>query len=73
MEIIKRGVPPPERLWRGTCSKCESVAEAFERELTKVTQDPRDGTKHSWEICPVCSAGVPSMGNYGGMLFYPVA
>ena len=71
MLITKTGKLPGLRLWRGECRACESEAEARESEMTHVVEDPRDGTKLSWEVCPVCQAGDKATG-HGGMLFYPV-
>lgn len=71
MRITKRGTPPGERIWNGTCNACRSEAEAKESELKHVTHCQREGS-FSWEICPVCGAGDKSSG-YGGMIFYPAS
>ena len=71
MKVISRGIPPSERIWVGACYNCKSVLEAFETELTKIEHDQRDAISFSWEVCPVCKAGAPNMGNWGGVLFYP--
>lgn len=68
MEIIKRGIPPNERTWTGTCHKCKSEAEAKEAEL-RVQNYQREGGQFAWAKCPVCGAGDSE--GYGGMLFYP--
>jgi RNase P subunit RPR2 len=51
MEIEKRGIPPNEIDFRGTCDACKSVLKAKRREL-KMTEDRNmdfyTGT------CPVC-------------------
>ncbi len=61
MKIIKRGTPPTEIIWRGTCLRCETVAECFETEV-KPEHDMRDGGRFAHVTCPVCN---------GDMLFYP--
>ena len=60
MQIIKRGVIPAERKWRGNCFHCSSIMEAKQSELT-IQSNQRDG---EWATtkCPVC--GSP-------MNFYP--
>lgn len=69
MRVTKRGNPPCDRKWHGTCRKCEAEAEAVETEL-RVQDDTREGTQFAWHKCPVCGAG--DDGGFGGMLFYPV-
>lgn len=71
MKIIRRGPKPSDRAWEGHCSKCDSDATATQSELTNITDDFRDGGQFSWEKCPVCGAGEPSLKNWGGMIFYP--
>lgn len=71
MKIISRGIPPSERIWSGECYSCKSVIEALESELTQIDLDQREGTRFSWEVCPVCGTGKHGKGNYGGVLFYP--
>lgn len=63
MQIIREGQPPQERIWKGICQSCKTVAEAKQSELS-VTHD-RDGA-FAWHICPVCKTGP-----YRGLLFYP--
>lgn len=60
MQIIKRGIIPAERDWKGTCNYCKSIIEAKQAEL-KVENNQRDG---SWGMakCPVCGSS---------MNFYP--
>lgn len=65
IRVTKRGNPPSERIWKGTCRACQSEGEALENELTNITHDQREGGAFSWEKCPVCGAGP-----YGGMIFY---
>lgn len=69
MKITKRGIPQGERLWLGSCTKCNSQAEAKQSELKRIQNTQRDGS-FSWEVCPVCGEGDKATG-YGGMLFYP--
>jgi RNase P subunit RPR2 len=52
MKILKRGIIPAERIWRGTCQNCKSEFEALEKEL-KITHDQRDGDYASAK-CEVC-------------------
>lgn len=52
MKVIKRGVIPSEKLYRGRCRTCDSIIEATHDEL-KHTSDQRDGDYHS-ALCPVC-------------------
>lgn len=70
MKLIKKGQNPATRVWTGNCSKCRSVFEAFESELTKIIHSQRDGP-FSWEKCPECGAGDESRGNWGGVCFEP--
>lgn len=53
MKVIKRGVPPTERVWRGTCSNCKSTMEEMESKLYAPTHDQREGCM-ALEICPIC-------------------
>lgn len=66
MKVIKVGVRPEDRPWKGTCRACKSVVEAKESELNNIQDDPREGGKFCWAKCPVCGVGA-----YGGLLFYP--
>lgn len=52
MKIVKRGKPPEEKIWVGTCYRCKSVIEAQEKEL-RITYEQREGTSAT-AICPVC-------------------
>lgn len=67
MKVTKRGTPPTERKWKGSCRACQSEAEAVESELTGIQHDQRENDSFSWEKCPVCGEGP-----FGGMLLYPV-
>lgn len=55
MKIIKRGVIPSERIYRGRCNTCDSIIEATHDEL-KHTSCQRDGEFHKG-FCPVCVSG----------------
>jgi len=61
MEIIKRGKPPSERIWAGTCQNCGSKIQAKEKEVSP-HYDQRDGT-YAIAQCPVCTSS---------MYFYPI-
>lgn len=61
MKIIKRGILPDEKDFRGTCSVCGTIAEAKQKEL-KVRSDQRDGDTAS-ATCPICK---------NTMHFYPL-
>lgn len=67
MRVTSVGQIPSERIWVGKCNKCNSEAEALEKELTHITYDQRDGS-FSWEKCPVCGSG--EVNGYGGMCFH---
>ena len=71
MEITRKGTPPSERVWLGSCHNCGSEAKAKQSEMKNITYDQREGGSFSWEKCPVCGAGDKATG-YGGILFYPV-
>jgi hypothetical protein len=57
MKIIKRGIPPQDRVWKGTCSVCGTVAEATGQEMNDVTTDFY-GDTYSRESCPVCGSNM---------------
>lgn len=71
MEITRKGTPPSERVWRGSCTNCGSEAKAKQSEMKNISHDQREGGFFSWEKCPVCGFGDNATG-YGGMLFYPI-
>lgn len=54
MQIIKRGVPPEDRIWRGNCTRCGTIAEAEHRELS-AKSDVR-GDTWAEAKCPVCAS-----------------
>lgn len=56
MNIIHRGTPPAERMYRSTCGCCKSVFEYKASEATRVS-DYRDGT-YLWFKCQVCGERV---------------
>jgi hypothetical protein len=61
MRIIKRGKPPAEVKWEGTCGQCSSVIEAKADEI-QVEWDQRETGSYGRANCPVCGVG---------MVFYP--
>lgn len=54
MKLIKKGIIPAERIWRGTCRNYNSEFEAFEKELT-ITYDQRDGN-FAIAKCGICGS-----------------
>lgn len=53
IKIIKRGTPPEEVIYHGTCHRCGTEIE-FQRKDAKFDGDQRDG----WYLkvaCPVCT------------------
>lgn len=56
MKIIKRGVPPSERILTGTCRSCETEAE-FTMDETVIRGEYMTGT---WAVasCPVCGGPI---------------
>lgn len=40
MRVTSVGQIPSERIWVGKCNKCNSEAEALEKELPHITYDP---------------------------------
>lgn len=61
MTIIKQGVIPGNRVWRGICFNCSSEMEVLEKEL-KVSVDMREHDEFSHAKCPVCG---------GNFIMYP--
>lgn len=59
MKLIKRGVPPAERIWRGKCNMCNSEYEAIQGEivakLDEGHQDMKDHLRIVQAKCEVCS------------------
>jgi hypothetical protein len=54
MDIIKRGTPPGERIYTGSCRGCGTEVK-FKRDEAEVYSDQRDGETVS-VACPVCHA-----------------
>lgn len=52
MRIIKRGVIPEEKLYRGTCRKCKTEVEFKARDAVFISTQ-KDGDSYQW-MCPVC-------------------
>lgn len=52
MEIVKRGIPPSERVLQGECTICASVLRAKQQEL-RYDSDSRESYYSG--VCPVCS------------------
>ena len=52
MKIIKKGIPPKERLWIGTCTHCGSIFEAKQGEI-EVSYDR--GEQYASAKCEICS------------------
>lgn len=52
MRIIKRGIPPQEKIHQGKCMTCKTVVE-FSQAEGKVTYCQKDGNSISIK-CPVC-------------------
>ena len=54
IKLIKRGIPPQEEIWKGTCRSCKSEYEAIRKDITDkiiFTKDIRDHAKAPCEIC----------------------
>ena len=56
MNILKRGTPPEERQYQGTCGKCETEIHFLQME-GQVTFDQRDGDFIT-VVCPVCNESI---------------
>lgn len=52
MRVIKKGIPPGEKLYIATCLWCKSEVE-FKANEGKFTDDQRDGS-YITVRCPVC-------------------
>lgn len=52
MEIVKRGIPPKERVYEATCRECRSILR-FKQSEGEITYD-REGTFITI-TCPVCN------------------
>lgn len=53
MEILKRGVIPPELRWEATCEVCQSVIAGNVTELLDNVDIVEE--QEEYAICPVCS------------------
>lgn len=67
MKIIKMGVKPEERVYRGTCSNCKTVFECQQHEGTYHVGGQRDGPWLSVP-CPVCRKSTNAYERKGGDL-----
>ena len=57
IKVVKRGNPPQEKKWKGTCSNCRSEVECLGSDITSFEAgDYRSLGPFSWEECPVCDA-----------------
>lgn len=56
MNVVRRGTPPEEVVWHGTCSTCHSAIEAQACEVKVYGgPDPRTEGPHATAPCPVCA------------------
>lgn len=62
MKMIKKGILPKDKLWRGSCRNCKAEFEATENEINP--QDTRDGV-FAIADCSYCSSK-------GQVMLYPV-
>lgn len=57
MEVIFRGTPKSEQIYKGLCNSCKSVLQYKFSEILKNEHHQRDGVTHYLEEpCPVCSS-----------------
>jgi hypothetical protein len=56
--LLKRGTPPAEQMFQGTCSVCKSEFEV-PRTKIKVESDIREHNEFAHAECPVCKEGNP--------------
>ena len=54
MKLIKRGVPPPDKVWHGTCRSCKSEYEAIRKDIEDKIIYSKTVRDHVKEICEVC-------------------
>lgn len=71
IKIIEKKIAPADKVWRGSCRNCKSVAECLRSDLKNITFDQRENGEFAWEKCQACGAGNES--GYGGLLMYPKA
>jgi hypothetical protein len=57
VEIIKRGQPPSEKRYEGTCHTCGTVV-SFKAAEAEELHDPRDHSVTYKVVCPVCSGSI---------------
>lgn len=56
MEILKRGTPPDDREYKGTCHTCDTVV-LFKRSEARLVDDQRDGSFLVVK-CPICARDI---------------
>ena len=54
MKLIKRGIPPQEEIWRGTCRSCKSEYEAVKKDIADKIIFSKTIRDHAKEICEIC-------------------
>jgi len=60
MRILEAGTRPGERIWTGSCQKCNTVFSARQDELKKIThEDQRNGGVYAHVDCTFCDAKAP--------------
>lgn len=64
MKLIKKGIVPEERIWKGTCRRCNSEFEAVQSELQNIESCPREHYEFCHASCEVCETG--------DVILYPV-
>jgi hypothetical protein len=54
MRCTKRGIPPQEEIWRGTCRSCKSEYEATKKEIADKIVFSKTIRDYAKEICEIC-------------------
>jgi hypothetical protein len=54
MKLVKRGIPPQEELWKGTCRSCKSEYEAIKKDIVDKIIFSKAIRDHAKETCEVC-------------------
>ena len=54
MKLVKRGTPPQDQIWIGTCRSCKSEYEAIRKEIADKIIFSKTIRDHAKEICEVC-------------------
>lgn len=55
MKIVKRGQPPEDRVWVGSCHYCGTEIECEQREIEAARERcPREHYEFARVACPVC-------------------